>query len=226
MIPRPEAFVTHDSDECNLDSAWVYRSNLGLADEQVTSLSEAQLAIHVENVGYSESDLSSSPNSDCAVDLASDGTASPDSAISGAVKPKRRRPQMMEDVEDGVKCDGVSWSDNSCPGPNFFGSLSQWSLTPSKVSQSSCVGGMLQRTFIHHPPAPPTPAKGGKRGFGSRIRSLSVPKDFGTAKCVFADALHSLVYLHRPVHSTPVSEAGSPIIDSLTSVPVGPAPPM
>merc|ERR1712118_512216 len=86
---------------------------------------------------------------------------------------------------------------------------SQWSLSPSKVSQASCIGGMIQRTFIHHPPPPPTPGVVRGKGFGngSRIRSLSVPKDFGSPKCVFADALHSLVYLHRPVHSTPVSEA-------------------
>lgn len=140
----------------------------------------------------------------------------------------RCRPQLMEDVTEDFKADS---SIGHCPAVNPFGCLSM--LSPSKISQEGCMGGMLQRTFIHHTPPPPTPAKG--RGSGScsssRIRSSSVPKNFGSPKCAFADALHALVYLHRPVHSCPASEvddasnkSDSPTIPSLTAIEVGPPP--
>jgi hypothetical protein len=189
--------------------AFITHADHCLAHEQVTSLS----VVHLANVD----------------DIESDGTASPNSDASGKMatsSPKRRRPQVMEELDDDVQSKSTVQQES-----NLFGSLSQWSLSPSKISQSTCVGGLLQRTFIHHPPPPPTPAKGHGTGSGARIRSLSVPKDFGSPKCAFADALHSLVYLHRPVHSMPVSEADdgssmrdSPEIESLTARCVGPAP--
>jgi len=145
---------------------------------------------------------------------------------------------MMQDLEDedetrSIGCDQTCSNGQSGPESNLFGSLSHWSLTPSKVSQSTCVGGMLQRTFIQLPPPPPTPVNGRGTALssGARRRSLSVPKDFGSPKSVFEDALHSLVYLHRPVHSVPVSEVDdasskceSPVIESLAALEVGPVP--
>merc|ERR1719473_2586403 len=137
---------------------------------------------------------------------------------------------MMEQLDEDADAEPCP---TNASEPNSVAGLTRWPLSPSQITQSGCVGGMIQRTFIHHPAPPPTPAKG--RGAGSlgsaRIRSLSVPKNFGSPKCVFADALHALVYLHRPVHSAPVSDADdasskcdSPIIPSLTASPVGPVP--
>merc|ERR1719217_336437 len=128
-------------------------------------------------------------------------------ALMKALSPKRSRPQMMEDFDENAQAESAVET-RSQSNPLF--SLSQFPLSPSQItSQDGCLGGMIQRTFIHHPLPPPTPAKGRstRSGIGARIRSLSVPKNFGSPKCAFADALHALVYLHRPVHSEPVSEA-------------------
>jgi len=136
--------------------------------------------------------------------------------------PKRRRPLMMENLDEDADTEPCPTNaSNPCSESNQA-ALTKWPLSPSQINQSGCIGGMIQRTFIHHPVPPPTPAKG--RGAGSaRIRSLSVPKNFGSPKCAFADALHALVYLHRPVHSAPASDADdesskcdSPIIPSLS----------
>jgi hypothetical protein len=228
MIPRPEAFVVQAVDVREQMNPF-----LKLEDEEVLSPSEGQLEIQVVNVGDIDCDITTSPNSDSSYDPMSESTATPTSAleIGNPVKPKRRRPQMMENIDDDVNNGNAV---QPCPAPNSQANFSQWSLSPSKITQASCVGGMIQRTFIHHPPPPPTPGQGRGKGFGngSRIRSLSVPKDFGSPKCVFADALHSLVYLHRPVHSMPVSEADdasskcdSPDIESLAARPnIGPVP--
>jgi len=187
-----------------------------------------------ENERVSESEVIASPKSDSTFSPKSNCTGSPKSNCTASPKsdssPKRRRPQMMEELGDDAQADNAA---QPCPESNPLGSFCQWPLSPSQITQTGCIGGMIQRTFIHHPLPPPTPAKG--RGTGSclgvRIRSHSMPKDFGSPKCVFADALHALVYLHRPVHSAPASDADdasskcdSPVISSLSAVQVGPAP--
>merc|ERR1711904_697390 len=201
MIPRPKAFSS---------DAWA-GNELAVRSNESSLPSEGQFASEyastvdqeVQNTAFCKSDTE-------------------------PLKSRRPRPQLMEDLGNDFQADGII---EQCPAVNAFGSLSL--LSPSKISQEGCIGGMLQRTFIHHPPPPPTPAKGHGSGScgGARIRSSSVPKDFGSPKCAFADALHALVYLHRPVHSCPVSEADdassksdSPTIPPLTAIEVGPPP--
>lgn len=173
----------------------------------------------------SENDATAlSKNNNCVSSESNCGTS-----FKKDLSPKRRRPQVMEDFDENAQADSAV---QTRPESNPLGSWSQWPLSPSQIaSQDGCMGGMVQRTFIHHPLPPPTPAqgRGTRSGIGARIRSCSVPKNFGSPKCAFADALHALVYLHRPVHSEPVSEADdasskfdSPCIPPLTASPVGP----
>jgi hypothetical protein len=215
MIPCPEAFITNVTPTSG--DEFVFETG------QVTPRCGSETDVTVFSP---ESDYTATPERDC--------NTSPKSDIS-----PRRRPNLWMDLDDDSNIDAPSScppSDSglkSCPESNPLGSLNQWPLSPSQINQAGCIGGMIQRTFIHHPPPPPTPSKGRGTGFrnGARVRSLSMPKNFGSPKCAFADALHSLVYLHRPVHSAPVSEADdaslkcdSPVIAPLTPAPVGPAP--
>lgn len=199
MIPRPEAF---DSN-ANYEKGFTFETYQESSQRQDVTASSENVTI-------------ASPENDFA--------ASHENALSL----KRMRPQMMEDFDKNAQADGAVQ-----PGPesNPLASWGWWPLSPSQINEDGCMGGMVQRTFIHHPLPPPTPAKGSgtRSGIGARIRSLSVPKNFGSPKCAFADALHSLVYLHRSVHSAPVSDADdasskfdSPDIPSLMAVPMGP----
>lgn len=206
MIPRPEAVGTPTTHSTEHDFS---------TGDVTPRCEESDCPASPENSTSTERDCTDSPKSDTA---------------------PKRRPQLLIDLDDDSEAPAPSSTDSgldSCPEPDAIGSLSQWPLSPSQISEVGCIPGLVQRTFIHHPPPPPTPSKGCGAGFctGARVRSLSVPKSFGSAKCSFADALHSLVYLHRPVHSMPASEADdasskcdSPVPTSLEAAHFGPIP--
>eukprot|EP00746_Dinoflagellata_sp_MGD_P162719 gnl/MRDRNA2_/MRDRNA2_90404_c0_seq1.p1 gnl/MRDRNA2_/MRDRNA2_90404_c0~~gnl/MRDRNA2_/MRDRNA2_90404_c0_seq1.p1 ORF type:complete len:582 (+),score=105.31 gnl/MRDRNA2_/MRDRNA2_90404_c0_seq1:87-1832(+) len=242
MIPRQEAFASSISNEhggAPVEDQVTPRVQVPLASEdapvndQVTPrvlMTSSSKAYH-ENECGSGSDITASAENGYSSSSEPECIGSPVSDTSS----KRRPPVMMwSDIEDedaDVEPCPTNASD-PCSEPNPVAGLTRWPLSPSQINQSGCIGGMIQRTFIHHPVPPPTPAKG-RAGSGGRahIRSFSVPKNFGSPKCAFADALHALVYLHRPVHSAPASDADdasskcdSPIIPSLTASPIGPVP--
>jgi len=227
MIPRQEKFITRH--EVDLSAADQVTPRCGSDSEFTTS----------PKSDGGKSDVTASPQSDSTVTPMSG--SSPVSDCSGSPKSDtsspRRRPTLWVDLDDDTE--SVTEAPSSDPPSsdppsydpetkNLFG-MSRWPLSPSKMSEDGCIGGMIQRTFIHHPPPPPTPSKGAACCSNSRIRSLSVPKNFGSTKFAFADALHSLVYLHRPVWSDAGSEADnasnksdSPISSPLTPAPLGP----
>mmetsp|Transcript_71069 Transcript_71069/g.183275 ORF Transcript_71069/g.183275 Transcript_71069/m.183275 type:complete len:316 (-) Transcript_71069:389-1336(-) len=88
-------------------------------------------------------------------------------------------------------------------------------LSPSTLAKDGHVGSIVQNTFIHQAPAPPTPLP------GARLRSHSLPKDTGSDRNSWESACDALGYLPRPVadgatESTLDSAAGSAAISLST----------
>jgi len=72
-------------------------------------------------------------------------------------------------------------------------------LSPSVLAKDGRIGGCVRNTFIHAPPAPPTPLP---KAFGTASRrSRSLPKDMYSVKDEWEGACNALGFLPQPVES-------------------------
>jgi len=61
-------------------------------------------------------------------------------------------------------------------------SVPRWSAkAPLSVFRDRCIGSVMKNTFVHIAPPPPT-----MQEYGAHSRSRSLPRDFGSAKCIWS----------------------------------------
>mmetsp|Transcript_41938 Transcript_41938/g.96228 ORF Transcript_41938/g.96228 Transcript_41938/m.96228 type:complete len:771 (+) Transcript_41938:98-2410(+) len=106
--------------------------------------------------------------------------------------------------EAGIFVDHVRMSTNEMP---------KWpALSPSTLSKTGVLGQIVQNTFIHTNPAPPTPLATQRR------RSQSLPKDMGSHKSLWEATCHALSFKKADEELLPKEQVEDRIVEGSGSM--------